>query len=380
MKLILKLFLVFCLLNSMFCSNLTEPPRMEWGAADLGQVTKAFDDRVKSQLLIEDLHQENVPRLYCLVNNLPFYSQIYEFNYGSDGWSKTRIDRDGLNISVLAVGHCRHDGKLRLYGASTNNIYELTYVNGQWNIEEIFKIKEAPPTSYTRRKLAIGDVRNEGFESLYFFKRLESDSLFELSFRNLNWEIQFIDTLAYMEDIAVGDGRGRGIENIYITDRNSMVFEYDFLNGDFNKSELGTFLSLPPNTHAYSIIDVNNAHEGQSAVYPSWSITGGEAYEYYYNGNQWIKTQVCSEPGINCICGGIGRNDGMMRLYFSGDFDKLSEYTFDGGGWAKTAELNTDAETALFGLAVGPGRGDGINRVYVVQFIGHLLEFTYHGK
>ena len=76
------------------------------------------------------------------------------------------------------------------------------------------------------------------------------------------------------------------------------------------------------------------------------------------------------------ICG-MGRNDGVHRLYFVENFDILTEYTYSGSSWAKSSETTTNGETALNAVVVGPGRGDGINRVYVLQFVGYLFEFTF---
>jgi frataxin-like iron-binding protein CyaY len=374
-------FCLSCLVLTLIsCSN-SEPTRCEqkdWKVLDMDQITLSEDDHVDSQLIIADLHQDGIQRLYCLVNNLPTYSILYEFSYKANNWTKTRIDRDGLNLCTIALGNCRNDGILRLYGVSTNTVCEFNFSNGQWSVLEIFTIREGSSNAYSHRNLAIGDVRNEGFESLYFFKTWESNNLFEISFRKMNWETVVIDSVNGIEDITIGDGRREGNDNLYITNSNTYVFEYRYRNDSWENSELGQLISLPSTAAAFCIIRVLPSHNGEQAVYASTSRTGGELFEFFFENNQWTKTKIGDEPGIMQICGGMGRNDGVNRLYCSECFDILSEFTYNGGSWTKSCQLETNENTSLHGLIVGPGRGDGINRIYVQQFIGHLFEFTFN--
>jgi len=378
MKESIKLCLLLLALTTIFCSKdePTEPEQEAWKAVDMGRITFSDNDRVNCQLAFYDLQPDGQPRLYCLVNNLPHYSVLYEFNYLNNQWTKNRIDRDGQNVCAIATGNCRNDGMWRLYGISVNSIYEFNCTGTQWTAQEIYRISDFPANTYTHRDMTIGDIRNEGFESLYFFKIGEPDSLFELRFRNMSWEMQFIDALDIVE-IATGKGRNDGKDYVYLTNSKTEVHEYRYANDSWQKSTLGQLLALEPNVVAYSIVNVLPAHNGENAVYVSTSRTGGEIFEFFFANNQWQKTRIGDEPGVMQMCSGSARNDGLERLYCSVCFDILAEYTYTSGAWQKTTELKTNATTSLNGLAVGPGRCDGINRIYVQQFIGHLFEFTF---
>jgi hypothetical protein len=370
MKELIILFILLITLALISCSP-TGPEREEWKAVDMGQITTSPDDRVGGQLIIADLRQDGITRLYCLVIKSFFYSIIYEFSYSNNSWTKIRIDSAGLDFHSIEIGRCKNDGILRLYGVSSDKVSEFNFTNNQWTIQDI--------SSFSGGNLAIGDPKNDGFESLYMFGyEAGYGGIYEISFRNMVWERTFVDTVKSLQDISVGNGRGDGNESIYITNLKTDVFELRYENGFWNRSILGQLMSLPPNTVINTVVEVTNTHNGQPAVYASTARTGGELFEFFFDNDQWTKIRLGEEPGINQIRGGIGRNDGINRLYCSVNFDILAEYTLVGSSWTKTSETKTDANTALNGLTVGSGRGDGINRVYVLQFIGHLYEFTYN--
>ena len=109
--------------------------------------------------------------------------------------------------------------------------------------------------------------------------------------------------------------------------------------------------------NAYAIVEVLNAHNGQPAVYASMARTGGLPFEFFYENGHWTKTSIGDEPGINQIHCGIGRNDGIHRIYSAENFDILAEFTRFGASWSKSSETKTDENKALTTVAVGPGRG-----------------------
>ncbi len=360
------LLLAFALISCSKTQSIEPEIELEkdknWNAVDIGQIST---DRVSGQIIIAGLRGDGISRLYILAGN-PFGSiGIQEFSYSNNSWTKTRIDKGISGFNSIAIGRCKNDGILRLYGVSSNKVCEFDFANNQWTIQDIYSLGGG--------YLVIGDPKNDGFESLYISG---AGGIYEISFRSGIWVKTLVVTeYNNLSDICVGNGRGDGKDRIYISYFTTEISEISFENGSWKKSSLGQLISLPENVVAWSVVEITNTHNGRPAVFAG---DGGNLYEFYFTNDQWTKVMVGSEPGINQICGGIGRNDGINRLYWSAHFDRLAEYTFVNDSWIKSSQMTTDGSTSLNGLTVGPGRGDGTNRIYVLQFIGHLYEFTYN--
>jgi hypothetical protein len=146
-------------------------------------------------------------------------------------------------------------------------------------------------------------------------------------------------------------------------------------DGSWKRAKIGQIDSLPPNVlEAYFALSVTNTHNGS----PNVIASTGDLFEFYYDKDHWTKVRVGSEPGIKQITDGVGRNDGINRIYCAVCFDIMAEYTLVGGSWVKTSQRKEGLYSATMGVVVGPARGDGINRVYVAKFLYGLYEYTYN--
>ena len=72
------------------------------------------------------------------------------------------------------------------------------------------------------------------------------------------------------------------------------------------------------------------------------------------------------------IRGGIGRNDGINRIYCV--TEDLLEFTYNNNSWEKTAHVTMKE---IKDIVIGPGRGDGIQRIYLYQENQGTFELTY---
>jgi len=69
--------------------------------------------------------------------------------------------------------------------------------------------------------------------------------------------------------------------------------------------------------------------------------------------------------GSTDVAIGVGRNDGIVRMYVTW-MSGLTEFTWNGSGWTEVT-LSSNEGGWVHGTDLGPGRNDGINRIYTGQ-------------
>ena len=327
--------------------------------------------------VIGDIRNDGTHRIYGLRDH-----QLVEYFYNNGTWVTTDLNASGIEIETfdLIIAKCRRDGRNRLYARGRDNfygrkIYEIEFVNGNWNIQ---LVSDHPGTIL---ELCKGDLQNEGIDSLYYYEGSEK-SLVELSYRNGNWVETPIDTTSFdsssLWEMCIGEGRDSGIDSIYyLTDRTEL-FECTCNNGIWERSRIDTLQDLPENTvDPYLGVHIARIIDGQAALY---AADGSNMYEYYFENNQWRKTSVGEGiAGTTSLKSGIGRNDGITRLYCSACAGMWYEFWFNGDTdtWIKK-EYSMPQHNAIFNMVVGEGRNDGITRIYINQFNLDDYELTYN--
>lgn len=76
---------------------------------------------------------------------------------------------------------------------------------------------------------------------------------------------------------------------------------------------------------------------------------------------------------------GPGRNDGVTRIYTTLYSGAISEYSYSNETWIRS-EISTGNEKKFDALAIGTGRNDGVFRIYAANSNGHIYELTYAGS
>jgi uncharacterized protein DUF4082/concanavalin A-like lectin/glucanase superfamily protein/Big-like domain-containing protein/galactose oxidase-like protein/Kelch motif protein len=111
------------------------------------------------------------------------------------------------------------------------------------------------------------------------------------------------------------------------------------------------------------------------------TIQTGRVLEYSWNGSSWSNPiDIGGSPvgqEIHNMGMGPGRNDGVKRIYACSLDRNVYEISYNGSSWTQSV-IGTLNEEAMH-AAVGDGRNDGINRVYAVS-IGNVYEFTWTGS
>ncbi|MFQ3579355.1 MAG: Ig-like domain-containing protein, partial [Bacteroidales bacterium] len=87
--------------------------------------------------------------------------------------------------------------------------------------------------------------------------------------------------------------------------------------------------------------------------------------------SEWDKTTIAPVSSASRFNIGIGRNDGVNRIYYS-----LYEYTYSAGSWIKTSTITSN--TTLSGIGIGKGRNDATNRIFLDPVV-KLTEFSWNG-
>jgi Malectin domain len=83
----------------------------------------------------------------------------------------------------------------------------------------------------------------------------------------------------------------------------------------------------------------------------------------------------------NSMLVGPGRNDGINRLYVGTvNTGRVIEFTWTGSAWSSGVDIGGSPSGAeIHNMGMGPGRNDGVVRVYACSLDGELYELTYAG-
>lgn len=247
-------------------------------------------------------------------------------------WDKNVIDQEAYGPGGIAIGVGRNDGIQRLYCASMNgDLVEYSWNgSGGWD-----KVTIAVGQEY--EGIIVGPGRNDGRNNLYCY---EEDQLFELRWTGAAWTIP------------------------------QLIFTSPFTQLDF-------------------VIIGPAQVDGRNRIYAS--NKRGEIYELYYPPGGPFETTPMTTYDMQAHTIAIGRNDGRYRIYGAGrdQGDKaphVYELTHVGGvpGWEKRSIERWTSEwpdypgvASLGDVAVGDGRGDGVNRIYRIDDLRMIFEFTH---
>ena len=247
-------------------------------------------------------------------------------------WHTGVIDQGAHGPGGIAIGVGRHDGIQRLYCASMNgDLVEYSWNgSGGWN-----KVSIAVGTRY--EGIVIGPGRNDGKNYLYCYKE---DQLFELRWTGAAWTIP------------------------------QVIFTSPFTQLDF-------------------VIIGPAQMDGRNRIYAS--NKRGEIYESYYPPGGPFETPVTMAYDMQAHTIAIGRKDGRYRIYGAGrDQGDKAPHVYElehvGGfpGWQKRSIERWTSEwpdypgvASLGDVAVGDGRGDGVNRIYRIDDLRRICEFTH---
>lgn len=352
---------VAAILTLLVCYTL--PCYADWRKSDIGF---AFGEQ--ENLVIGDGRNDGVMRIYSGDGiGASSVGNIYEFTFLNNQWEKisfgeveTLYGTDDLcHITGIDIGTGRNDAVNRVY-ASGHNVAEFYYVSDSWPGSEI-----GHDIQWTN-DFVLGDARNDGRIRMYV---AEHDGIFELTYDNGSWDIMEIGTDGQsMGKLLIIDGRNDSILRLYAaTDWDNHVYEYTWSGSTWEVDDCGAL-----GASSFSdMVTGDGRNDGINRIY--LATNWGGMYELSYDGYSWNYVVITNSHDIDRVAVGSGRNDGINRVY-AGNSIGISEYSYS-GTWAKTSLI--DSSFGVNGIAVGNGRNDGMNRVYVTGDDNHVYEYSF---
>jgi hypothetical protein len=171
--------------------------------------------------------------------------------------------------------------------------------------------------------------------------------------------------------LAVGNGRGDGLNRVYAGDTAGNIYEYGYSASSWNKIKFNADASTGGETNNIGDIKIGNVRNG--GLY----AVGPATAELLYQSSAW-STNVINRYGVALnLSFGPGRHDGTNRLYVA-EWGGLNEITYDNGAW-NIAAIDTSSQDSN-DVVVAQGRNDGIDRLYTPLGMmgGPIWEYTWN--
>ena len=218
----------------------------------------------------------------------------------------------------------------------------------------------------------VGDVGNTGQQRVY--GTAADGVVYEYAFDGTSWsfsQVQVgVSADGEMHNGFIGPGREDGVNRLYIVAFNgNRLYEVTWANSSWQVAVVDS------NIVGALDVDIGDGrNDGHTTVY----ATGDNAvYEYHWNGSGWDRTIISSSNGGHGLDLGPGRDDGVNRLYAGHLNGEIFEYTWTGSQWTSQLVANVGD---IRGVEVGVGRNDGVQRLYAAAGNGNVYEFTWTGS
>jgi len=188
------------------------------------------------EIVIGDARNDGINRLYCANLN----NDLVEYTWTGTEWVKTTIF-SGTKFEGVVIGKARATDNLnRIYCyknlgiTGIKKLYEISYENGNWTMQEI----PLPmiPSGHFVTSIIIGDGRNDGVNRLYI--STSQFKTYEFRYNGNEWVLESIVS-DHIEIYSLGDGRGNRVNRFYgVTDVDSL-FEITYSNGVWEENLIG---------------------------------------------------------------------------------------------------------------------------------------------
>ena len=241
---------------------------------------------------------------------------------------------------------------------------EFSYSSGAWHrlvVDERFGFGA----------IAAGAGRYDGVSRLYSPSEL---GLREYTWSGGQWNVYTFPGSAPGPFVMLGDLENSGFPHVYewASGSGACSFqEWGFTFGTFSKSNL-TSVSANLSSGAVGV----GRNDGIQRIYGAG--VDGSVYEIALVGGVWTSNRTVVIPAVlTAIAVGDGRNDGHQRVYVATQDAHIYELTFQNGTWSR-ADVGYGGQS-MSAVRVGPGRNDSSLHVYAGSDDTHLYEFSYSG-
>lgn len=323
-------------------------------------------DSISTSTLIYDIkigkgRNDDTVRIYAGT-----WGSLLEYTYRDSSW---QVDTcfENVYLSSIDFGYLRYDSIQRIYGAGAIWIYEFTYNNGIWECETIGYIND-PIQDYVF-SLSIGPGRNDDTSRIYLGHW--NDKIYELTYRDTIWVMDSIPPLpGSVQDMVIGDGRNDGNKRIYAGGTSNMLQEITHSSSGWQIINFG----WAPGTYEGIAIG-KGKNDGINRIY-SWSFHGTPPgfTLYQWTGPFWSGEIIGDGNGFGAeVFVARVRDDSLVRVY-GATYGNVYEFEYS-VGWHQYYLDSVDGYIRV--IAVGNGRNDGVNRLYIGFGNGYIYEYTW---
>ena len=191
-----------------------------------------YTNYTPGEIAIGDARNDGINRLYCANLN----NDLVEYTWTGTGWVKTTIF-SGTKFTYMVIGKARATDNLNriyCYRPRTGKLYEISYENGNWTMQEI----PLPiiPSGHFVTSIITGDGRNDGVNRLYI--STSQFKTYEFRYNGNEWVLESIVS-DHIEIYSLGDGRGDGVNRFYGVTEVDSLFEITYSNGVWEENLIG---------------------------------------------------------------------------------------------------------------------------------------------
>ncbi len=244
------------------------------------------------------------------------------------------------------------------------------FVLGEWTITSV-----GNPGQYIVG-LSLGVGRNDNTFRVYGLA-CGAYTVGEFTFSGGTWIYSDTITLPlYGERMALGKGRNDGLNRLYVGGfygSPGSGMEFTYTGNDWQYTDMGA-----SGQQLIEVIVGSGRNDDTNRVYFACGSTPPQvaAREYSYRGS-WVIDAIGSSHGGFGTDIGPGRNDGVNRI-FKSQSNNINEYTWTNGQWVSTPVGSVPTQPMK--ILVGKGRNDDTNRVYVLSRYSGIFEYTYQNN
>ncbi len=301
----------------------------------------------------------------------------YEFTWNGTAWEKVDLGSAGGAMHDVGLGKARNDDTIRVYGSCwANEFYELTWDGEKWN-----KLYIGNPGNYNYGAV-VAEGRND--DTLRIYTGINGGSIIEFSYRNGSWYVEHVggssDADNSMHDIWIDDARNDDTLRIYGACTDGKLWECTWDGEKWNSSIIDVISTI-----FWGVVVGDGRNDGVKRVY---ACTGadpahggpeeGRVFEYTWNGTEWKKREIGICPKhLYGITIGDGRNDGVNRIYVGCGDGYIYEFTYTDTGWVRENIGGPGGNLWFHDVIVAEGRNDDTLRVYAGCGDRWVYEFTY---
>jgi|GEM_PF-2168548 len=237
----------------------------------------------------------------------------------------------------------------------------------------LWTVNSIGTTGVPNNTVRVGALRTDGQERVYV-GTIATGRMLEYTWNGATWDgpidIGGSPTGIEIHDCNIGPGRGDGKDRLYAASYDFNIYEIWHDETGWHQLTMG---NVGNNLGMHMDIG-DGRNDGVTRVY---AASTQQLFEFTWNGTSWTKLLIGSTPGAHGVAVGKGRNDGKNYIYIASISSGNFEAVWNGTSW--TISSMGDAGDAR-GIGLGDGRNDGITRVYSAIYDGRMREFTWTGS